>query len=70
MVAGFIGIGLNWLRGNFMLRRLFLQSAFALALLAPLGAQAASDSVPYSEKVVKSALAEGRAVLLEFAADW
>jgi len=53
-----------------MLRRLFLQSAFALALLAPLGAQAASESVPYSEKVVKSALAEGRAVLLEFAADW
>ncbi len=53
-----------------MVRRLVLQFAFALALLIPIGAQASENSVPYSDKVVKSALAQGRAVLLEFAADW
>ncbi|MBT3370930.1 MAG: hypothetical protein HOA08_05215 [Rhodospirillaceae bacterium] len=57
-----------------MLRRLFLQAAIVTALLAPLAApsaaQADSDTAPYSPETVKSALADGRAVLLEFAAPW
>ncbi|MBT3333340.1 MAG: hypothetical protein HOK21_12455 [Rhodospirillaceae bacterium] len=56
-----------------MLRRIFLQIAFATALLVPLlplSAHAAGDSVPYSPEVVQTALADGRAVLLEFAAEW
>lgn len=53
-----------------MLRRLFLQFAVVAALSVPLAAHAAGDSVPYSPKAVKSALDDGRAVLLEFAAEW
>ena len=53
-----------------MLRRLFLQFAIVATLSAPLAAQASGDSVPYSPEAVKTALADGRAVLLEFAAEW
>ncbi len=53
-----------------MVRRLVLQFAFVLVLLAPLGAHASEDTVPYSDKAVEATLAQGRAVLLEFSADW
>ncbi len=53
-----------------MLRRVFFRYVIALALSSPLAAEAAGGSVPYSPQVVKAALADGRAVLLEFAAEW
>lgn len=53
-----------------MLRTLVLPAAFALALLAPLAAQASGSAVPYTPQVVKSALGQGCAVLLQFNADW
>lgn len=57
-----------------MRRRLFLQFvpvvALLMALSSPLAAQAGNGTVPYSAGIVKSALADGRAVLLEFAAPW
>lgn len=53
-----------------MLRRNLLQFAFVLALLAPLGVQASERAVPYSPQAVKDALAQGRAVLLDFHAEW
>lgn len=56
-----------------MLRRYIFQTVFALVLLGPYmagSAQAAGDKVPYSAEVVTVALNQGRAVLLEFGADW
>jgi thiol:disulfide interchange protein len=53
-----------------MLQKIALRFAFVLALLMPLAASASESDVPYSPQVVKDALAEGRAVLLDFAADW
>jgi hypothetical protein len=53
-----------------MFRRLFLQLMVGLALLAPLSVQAAGGKVAYSPEAVSAALAQGRAVLLEFSAEW
>ncbi len=53
-----------------MLQKIALRFAFVLALLMPLAASASESDVPYSPQAVKDALAEGRAVLLDFAADW
>ncbi len=56
------------------MRRVVLSSvlriAFFLALLTPLAAQAGEAGIPYSPQAVQAALADGRAVLLEFVADW
>ena len=53
-----------------MLFRLALRLSVVLVLLTPLAARAGGATVPYSAQVVAAALAEGRAVLLEFSADW
>jgi len=53
-----------------MLRKLALQTAFVFALLLPMTVLASELDVQYSPQVVKDALAEGRAVLLEFSAEW
>ncbi|MFP6746156.1 MAG: hypothetical protein VCD66_00960 [Alphaproteobacteria bacterium] len=57
-----------------MFRRTLLQFAAILALPMPLApaaaAQAGGETVQYSPEAVSTALAQGRAVLLEFNADW
>ena len=53
-----------------MLHRIALRLAFVLALLMPWAAGASEKDVPYSPQAVQDALAEGRSVLLDFAADW
>ncbi len=58
-----------------MFRRSLLQFAAVLALLIPLAppagaARPGGETVQYSAEAVRAALAQGRAVLLEFNADW
>jgi|GEM_PF-3268398 len=53
-----------------MAGRIWLQLAFALALLVPASAHAGKGSVPYEPQAVQAALERGCAVLLEFAAPW
>ena len=53
-----------------MIRTVLLRSAFFLALLTPLAAQAGEGNVLYSPKAVKAALGQGCSVLLHFTAKW
>lgn len=69
-MSPFETVDLELLRGRKMLQKIALRFAFVLALLMPLAASASESDVPYSPQAVKDALAEGRAVLLDFAADW
>ena len=52
------------------MRKAILCSAFVLALLTPLAAQAGGRDIPYSPQAVKTALGQGCAVLLDFTAKW
>jgi thiol:disulfide interchange protein len=53
-----------------MMRKVALRSAIALALLAPLAADASERDIPYSPQAVKTALGQGCSVLLDFTAKW
>ncbi len=52
-----------------MNRRTFLATSTALVALAPM-AFAAGTTVDYEEGVIEAALAEGKTVFVDFAADW
>ncbi|MHA3915439.1 thioredoxin family protein [Halovulum sp. GXIMD14793] len=52
-----------------MKRRLFLATAAALAIALP-GLSRAADTVDYSPGLIAQALADGKTVFVDYAADW